>query len=753
MKKLSTQILLLLLFAPSAFGATAARVIPGTNTRTGDAPQTAVDVPQTNKASVVSRSATVQNKSRAAAQTQTVVSRVTAPESETADAVVVKTIPDTARVTQSRAPISRNANTSDARAKLDAAVSTVGRNARVSSASINNNPTVRRLGLSLRPTTAEVGGRATISGTDIQTRSNMDEAVRSVSARAGALEQFAPIREQMENINELHKMCQTQYAECMDMFCNVVDDTMGRCSCSSNYSNYSRVARAAAAANTELNEVAQRIRYVGMTPEEIAAMNTSTVAEEEMASKTDKSDMSESLKDIAAMIKDPAQISSAYTEKTSGILDLDLTFSSSLVDLSGVNIIGTNPSDAGASNKRGVALYETAKNHCKHILNQCVAAGGDVDQITMSYDIDIDKDCMSYAATLEKQNETIANNVRSAEKMLQAARTTVAQNKNQYDAKNCVAALNTCMTDDFVCGSKYYNCVDPTGIYIDNTGEIIMGRSPQRPLAYMYNFSAAKVDKEYLSKSYNISDITDTVCAAKQNNNGICVANKLLKLIGMGETDQDGGLCRHVLDQCQDVTYDENGVYDPYNEVVVSYVRYAMSQIQEAQHKLVGNYAATCLADVESCVEQQVGYIGAWGNDENIEALYRVIRGACRDVSLTCGYAAFDYTAYGKVTIKDPDGNDVEVGFTMIDPNTGYQTVGCSAVIACGTNQSCKNDAYITCIANMAFQDALCPGNSTFTSARGTAGKYDYVNPYCRCDYGYIPNITTGYCDEIVVSQ
>lgn len=734
MKKLSTQILLLLLFAPSAFGATAARVIPGTNTRTGDAQAASVDVPQTNKSSVVSRAATVSNKSRAASQTQPVVSRVTAPNPDTAETVITKTNPDVSRTTQSRAPIARNANPADARAKLDSAVSTVGRNARVSSASINNNPTVRRMGLSLRPTTAEVGGRATIAGTDIQTRSNMDEAVRSVSARAGALEQFAPVRAQMENINELHKMCQTQYAECMDMFCNVVDDTMGRCSCSSNYSNYTRVARAAAAANTELNEVAQRIRYIGLTPEEIEVMNSGTVAEEEMASKTDKSDMSAALKDIAAMIKDPSQISSSYAENATGILDLDLTFSSNLVDLSGINLMGTASEDARASNKRGVALYETAKNHCKHILTQCVDAGGDAEQITMAYDINIDKDCMSYAASLEKQNETIKNNVRSAETMLQSARTAVAQNKNQYDTKNCVAALNICMTDDYVCGGNYYNCVDPTNTYIDNSGEIILGRSPQRPLAYMKNFAAATINKDFLTKSYALTSITDAVCLSDTNNNGMCIANKLLNLIGMGDTAQDGGLCRHVLDQCQDITYDENGIYDPYNEVVVSYVRYAMTQINEAQQKLVGDYAATCLADVETCIDRQMGYMNAWGNDPDIESLYRVVRGACRNVALTCGYAAFDYSAYSD--------------FTMVDPNTGERTAGCDTS-SCDGNQSCINDKYITCIANVAMQDVLCPGDSTFTAVAGTAGTGGYVNSHCVCDSGFIPNPTTGYCDMI----
>ncbi len=734
MRILSTQFLALLLFAPSAFGATAARVIPGTNIKTGDSvPTQSATATRNNNSAVVSRSATVPNKSRTAATAQSVVSRATPAESDT-ETPIIKTSADTMRVAASRAPVARNTNTTDARAKLDAAVSTVGRNSRVSSASINNNPTVRRMGLSLRPTTAEVGGRATISGTETQTGSNMDAAVRSVSARAGALEQFAPVREQMENINELHSICRTQYAQCMDMFCNVVDDTMGRCSCSSNYSDYNRVARAATNANAELNEVAQRIRYIGLTPEEIEVMNTGTVAEEEMASTVDKSDMAESLKDIAAMIKNPSQISSAYSAENTDILDVDLTFSSDLVDLSGVNIFSTTESNTSVSNKRGTALYDAAKNHCKHILTQCVESGADAEQITANYDIDIDKDCMSYAATLEKQNENIRTNIRSAETMLQSARTAVAQNKNIYDTKNCVAALNACMTDDYVCGSNYYNCVDPTNGYIDVTGEIVLGHNPRRPLVYMAQYSAAEIDEKFLMDAYAMKTVSDSECANVSNNNGRCIANKLLKLIGMGASDKEGGVCRHVLDQCQQYTYNKNNVYNPYNEVVLSYMRYAMSQIHNAQQKIVGDYTASCVTDVKACVERQVGYINAWGPEGDIEALYNVVRGACRNIALSCGFATFDYTDFNW------DGAD----FTMIDPNSGSATQGCD-VSHC-ENESCKNNEYITCIAKVALQESLCPANSTFTSDAGTPGVDNYVNAYCVCDTGYAPDKNTGYC-------
>ena len=44
----------------------------------------------------------------------------------------------------------------------------------------------------------------------------------------------------------------------------------------------------------------------------------------------------------------------------------------------------------------------------------------------------------------------------------------VKQNKNTYDLRGCVTALDECMRTDFVCGDDYENCLDPSGKYIVN---------------------------------------------------------------------------------------------------------------------------------------------------------------------------------------------------------------------------------------------------------------------------------------------
>ena len=55
----------------------------------------------------------------------------------------------------------------------------------------------------------------------------------------------------------------------------------------------------------------------------------------------------------------------------------------------------------------------------------------------------------------------------------------VAQQKNAYDLRGCVNALDSCMQDDFVCGNDYENCLDPSGKYIVD-GELWLGQPRDR---------------------------------------------------------------------------------------------------------------------------------------------------------------------------------------------------------------------------------------------------------------------------------
>ena len=740
MKRLPLCFFLIAFAAPFAFadGASISRAIPSSNsdnTSGASARDTIVNSVRKN----VSRAtvATPTQKSTTASQNtsgtvRNVTSRATTTTPNTDSDVVrvgsrvlslgddTSQSPRGTATTRDTGNVSRAAgatHTNTARDNLNDTVNTVGRNARVDAASINNNPAVRRAGLSLRPSTAEVGGRATIAGTDIQTGSNISSEARSVSARATTnadavtTESIAAAKERMELAADLNSSCQQQYNDCMDQFCAVVDSNQQRCSCSSNLSNYTDVEQAVTDANNQLNEVAQRIRYVGLTEEEIDAIMSATEAEEALTGARDTTETRNLLADIEDLIRDPVSKTSSYASNSSSLfgLDMDIDFTSNSADLFSLDFLNTGGSSL--SNMRGSQLYNAAKNRCKTILDQCEEAGANINQITANYDLAIDRDCIAYEQGLRKMNETLVSNVRSANLMLQQARLAVMQNQNLYDAKGCVAALDECMRDDMVCGDDYTKCLDPTKKYIDENGNVVLGQNITQIIKFMKSYNNADIDEGLLKASYTMS-ITDDSCSKDVaaggddvGNNGACIAGYLLKKIGTQQEITDEGMCRAVLDKCQAYTYDDNGNYIAYNDIVINYIQRAMVNIQAAQRQIISDYASTCVLDIANCYNQQVTQVNTWSSNASVGSVYNVMRGACRNVALTCAYAVF------KDDIKScPTGDSTD------------------------DNNTCLEN-----ISEMFYQSLLCPDNSTYSQTAGTAGEEDYVNDRCKCNTGYEP--------------
>ena len=618
------------MIAPFSYNADGAvsRVLPGGN-------DTSVDTSRATISRVAVRDAS-QTKNTSDTNVRSTVSRVVAgtPAGE------IKS--------QSRGGVMSRALTQagdSGRGGLSSAVNTVGRNERVSSASINANPSVRRAGLVLRPSTAEVGGRATIGDTGVQTGSNIDEELRGVKSRAASTtvptaESIAQAKERLENTASLNKSCQEQYNECMDQFCAIVDQNQKRCSCSANISNYAKVESAVKDANAQLNEVAQRIRYVGLSADEIRAILTETEAEIALNGTTDTSETRSMLEDIEDLIRNPTS-NTSYSSSTGTDfgLDLDLDFSSESADMFSLDFLNTD-SSSSVSNLRGAELYNAAKKRCNTVLNQCKQAGGTANQITGNYDLMIDKDCIAYEQGLSKMNDSLLSNVRSANLMLQKARLAVLQNKNQYDAKGCVSALETCMTDDMVCGENYFKCVDPTKKYIDENGEVILGQDISKIKDFMKAYDNGNINTEKLKQVYG-STISDGYCTG-EGNDGSCVVKYLLNKIGTKSRVTDEGLCRAVLEKCQYYTYDKNNNYMPYNDIVVNYIQRAMVNIRAAQYNIISEYASSCMVDVANCYNQQVTQVNSWSSSTSVNSIYNVMRGACRDVALTCAYAVFN---------------------------------------------------------------------------------------------------------------
>ncbi|MDE6482062.1 MAG: hypothetical protein K2L25_04570 [Alphaproteobacteria bacterium] len=733
MKKIVTWIFAFAFTAPAAMADTPviSRAIPSS--------AASVDNSATRDNSTVSSARTTVRRDTA----QKSSAGTTAASSEKgATAVRATRTTDTATraVTPSRGAAARIAagdTATSARDNLNAAVNTVGRNARVTAASVNSDPAVRRAGVTLRPSTAEVGGRAKIAGTNIQTGSNIGESVRALQSRAASStttttqrETIAEAKERLEQTADLNKSCQEQYNDCMDQFCAVIDSNQKRCSCSANLSRYTKVETAVKDANTQLNEVAQRIRYVGLSADEIRAIMSATEAEEALSGARDTTETRNMLADIEDLIKNPSSSTSVAGNDSFSTLDLNLDFSDTS-NLFSLDFLNNNSSSM--SNLRGTDLYNAAKKRCNSILSQCKDAGATQQQLTANYDLAIDKDCIAYEQGLTKMNETLVSNVRSANLMLQKARLAVLQNKNQYDAKGCISALDTCMTDEMVCGENYEKCLDPTKRYIDENGKVVIGQDITFIRDFMKSYDNSAINTEFLRNAAASSKVVGIEACKKNisgesgensaaNGDGWCAVKYLLQKIGTGVRSTEG-LCRPVLDKCQRYTYDSNNNYQPYNDIVLNYIQRAMVNIKSGQEKTIADYASNCMVDVATCYNQQVSQVNAWTSSASVGSIRNVMRGACRNVVLTCGYAIFDDCSTACEYFQDENRKN-------------------QCLANCPKTSGGEGDI-IDAVSEMFYNSMLCPDNSTYNKTSKSAATEDnkkrYVNDLCTCNTGYEP--------------
>lgn len=752
MKKLLTCFFVITMFAPSVYAADGAvsRVIPSgdaTKTTVGRTSDTAThETTKSASRTAVSRVANrdvATEKSNSENSVRNTVSRVFSGAATKEVGLDKKTVSRGGVVSRSSVSDTK----SNTRGGLDMAVNTVGRNERVSSASINSDPSVRRAGLVLRPSTAEVGGRATIGDTGVQTGSNIDEQLRSVKSRASNVqataESIAEATERLESTATLNKSCQEQYNECMDQFCAIVDANQKRCSCSANIAKYAKVEEAVKDANVQLNDVAQRIRYVGLSADEIRAIMTETEAEEVLSGTKDTSETRDMLSQIEDLIRDPKSSASYSSGDTGFGLDIDLDFSSDSADMFSLDFLSGN-NTGNLSNMRGTELYNAAKKRCNTVLDQCKQAGATVNQITGNYDLAIDKDCVAYEQGLTKMNETLLGNVRSANLMLQKARLAVLQNKNQYDAKGCIGALEACMTDDMVCGDKYYKCVDPTKRYIDEKGNVVLGQNISHITSFMKNYNNAAINTDFLTNAYgktiSVENCKTDPVDEHKGGTGDCVVKYLLSKIGTKQKVTDEGLCRAVLDKCQAYTYDSNGNYKPYNDVVTNYIQRALINIRAAQYNIISEYASSCMVDVANCYNQQVTQVNSWSASASLSNIYNVMKGACRNVALTCAYAVFN--EHGDTSLCNTNEKCIESVSQMFynsllcEDGFVYRNGECVSENKCVISGGTWNEATGKC---------TCPSDAPYDSATGGCVVKDMCSRVNVGGYGtiYVKNNST----------
>ena len=493
--------------------------------------------------------------------------------------------------------------------------------------------------------TGRVSSRASAVRARIPTISSTSSSVVTTAESA------ADATQSMDELAQITDFCKAQYTSCMDNFCNVLDDNQGRCSCSKNIKNYAKTEEALKAATEALQDVAQQIQYVGLSADEIETLFTQTEAEIQMQSTQDNTQLKNDLDRIKNLIVD-VKGGSASTVSDAGMgfnLSglLDFSIDSTGFDLA--SLFGTTTADTSSiSNQRGETLYKTAAARCKSaVLTNCAAQGVDISVIANSYDMEIDKQCIAYERSLTDTNAEMNQTVRNAKGVLQRARLMVAQQKNSYDLRGCVNALDSCMQDDYVCGTDYEYCLDPTGKYIVD-GEIVVGSTP----GYVVSSSALTApgidygesktlystwfydNNKYAFGTDNdkgtLSDyINKTVTSTAQTQTSDIMSNYLLYKIGYNEDGKNYGMCMSVLNKCQDYTYTgttaANRTYNPANDVVKEYLQRTLTKIKVAQDAVIADYAENCITDVSSCLATN-----------NYEKSNNIAINACRAQIRTC---------------------------------------------------------------------------------------------------------------------
>ncbi len=473
-------------------------------------------------------------------------------------------------------------------------------------------------------------------------------SIRAASVTAASTTPVATAESATETTNEMNTMkalteyCQAQYASCMDNYCNALDDNQGRCTCSKNLKNYEKTEAALEAATEALQDVARDIQYIGLSADQITTLFAETEAELSMKNAKDNSAMRSSLDRVKRMVVDVKSGTASVSDTgntmnfdLSGLLNFDMgDFGFDLSTFMNTTSNNTN----SISNQRGESLYKTAVARCRaSVLNSCTAQGVDAAVVTNSYDLEIDKACLAYERALTESNQQMTQTVANAKEVLKRARLMVAQNKNEYNLRQCVQNLESCMQDDYVCGSDYESCMDPTGQYIVN-GAVVVGSMPGNNTEDVSKNSDGSISSTYSHENlFNtwtvgtganaknpwakdptntgnngdaitlVDYINQTVVAGAAQTPSDKMSGFLQNKIGYHDdsSNKDYGMCMEVLNKCQDYTYETKGskkTYKQDNEVIKNFMQRALVQIKMQQDELLASYATDCVKDVQNCL-------------------------------------------------------------------------------------------------------------------------------------------------------
>jgi hypothetical protein len=605
--------------------------------------------------------------------------------------------------------------------------------------------------------------RAVLTGSPIAASSR---AITSRTAGTQMIDQYSAERTELETLKvamdvanekaelqmQLDDACLAQYYGCMDDICGNVNDTLGRCACSPNAESYKEMAETLKGVNIQLQDAVRNIQYLGLTTDEVNSLFIMTEAELALQASGYNdtqgfgATQTSQLRDLILAVELP-EIGQAGTTKASNPFSGGFMDFGDISGLDSFDFLGNNTRKGfnDIANMSGKDLYNASKQKCEYVLKECQKKKVDVEMIQAKYDVEIGKTCVVIRDELDDNINNAKNLVRNAKSMLERARFQVAQNQNLFDLKGCVAELDTCMTDEFVCGKDYRRCIDGTGKYVSADGKDVV---PGADLALMqfHLWNGAKSNVDYSA----LAGITGSVLPFKTdgsvNTAGTALVVQMLasKIGSISANHATTGFCASVMRQCKRYSYETGStdVFKQNNEVIKNYLYQALPKIMSAQNRFVADFQVSCMTDLQSCYQRQIQTFGGgsyWGASNNIisSSMLRTLLSACDSIGLSCAYAVYNDSDNFKTGTAATISNDscgrradfIDGVLTMTNPASPQQCLRnislapIQGLITCGTTTSTSTPPVTTQkrICNLcptSAQDDICSSSCTGSGAQ-----------------------------------
>ncbi|MBP3398028.1 MAG: hypothetical protein J6K82_03795 [Alphaproteobacteria bacterium] len=360
-------------------------------------------------------------------------------------------------VVRNTSSVNRNMGRSAVRGNAGAVVSRAATSANARDGATMARSTANTIARSVMPTNLSRGRSAT-------NISHNGLARAATKARATAV--FTDV----SKIGGGYSKCREAYATCMDQFCANANDTYRRCYCSARFTEFRDTELALDQAKTLLMQFEDNnLNVVDKSASEVNAMYTATVGE--AAIKNDTSGAQSILNEIGDLLSGKKKSSTPENSNASmGIISID--FSTDMDDVwgsdGGSSIFDTN-TGVDLTALEGIDLYNASNKQCLELIKENCESNAVLTMATSAYGIMITQDCNIYEKKIASQREAVKQTVRQAEKYLREARLEEYRAHNSADVNECVAKVKTAMLTDAACGANYKRCLDPSGVYINQT--------------------------------------------------------------------------------------------------------------------------------------------------------------------------------------------------------------------------------------------------------------------------------------------